>query len=86
MEPQEQCASLRLSCSSTANRRRPTGRRRSSGCRCRALRQRLSKWLGLPISVDNDANCAALAESTLGAARGTRASITVTLGTGVGCG
>jgi len=36
--------------------------------------------------VDNDANCAALAESTLGAARGTRASITVTLGTGVGCG
>ena len=50
------------------------------------LRQRLSEWLGLPISVDNDANCAALAESTLGAARGTRASITVTLGTGVGCG
>src|SRR5205814_121349 len=34
----------------------------------------------------NDANCAALAESVLGAARGTRTSITVTLGTGVGCG
>lgn len=50
------------------------------------LRERLSEWLGLSVSVDNDANCAALAESALGAARGTRTSITVTLGTGVGCG
>jgi glucokinase len=50
------------------------------------LRARLSEWLGLAVSVDNDANCAALAESVLGAARGTRTSITVTLGTGVGCG
>ena len=50
------------------------------------LRERLSEWLGLEVSVDNDANCAALAESVLGAARGTRDSITVTLGTGVGCG
>jgi glucokinase len=50
------------------------------------LRARLAEWLGLPVSVDNDANCAALAESMLGAARGTRTSITVTLGTGVGCG
>jgi len=50
------------------------------------LRERLSEWLGLSVRVDNDANCAALAESVLGAARGTRTSITVTLGTGVGCG
>jgi glucokinase len=50
------------------------------------LRARLTEWLGLPVTVDNDANCAALAEATLGAARGTRTSITITLGTGVGCG
>ena len=50
------------------------------------LRELLRARLGLPVSVDNDANCAALAESALGAARGTRTSITVTLGTGVGCG
>ncbi|HEY2956314.1 MAG TPA: ROK family protein [Candidatus Eisenbacteria bacterium] len=50
------------------------------------LGERLAARLGLPVRADNDANCAALAESTLGAARGTRTSITVTLGTGVGCG
>ena len=51
-----------------------------------ALRDILAARLGLEPAVDNDANCAALAESTIGAARGTRVSITVTLGTGVGCG
>jgi glucokinase len=50
------------------------------------LRERLSEWFGFGVNVDNDANCAALAESVLGAARGTRTSVTVTLGTGVGCG
>jgi glucokinase len=50
------------------------------------LRARLAERLELPVAVDNDANCAAFAEATLGAARGTRCSITVTLGTGVGCG
>lgn len=50
------------------------------------LRARLVERFGAPAAVDNDANCAALAEHTLGAARGARVSLTVTLGTGVGCG
>lgn len=50
------------------------------------LRDRLIERFGAPAAVDNDANCAALAEHTLGAARGARVSLTVTLGTGVGCG
>ncbi len=51
-----------------------------------ALRAHLEDLLAIPVAVDNDANCAALAEARLGAARGTRSSLTVTLGTGVGCG
>jgi glucokinase len=50
------------------------------------LRERIEARFGLPAVVDNDANCAALAEHRLGAARGARVSLTVTLGTGVGCG
>src|SRR2546426_2868819 len=50
------------------------------------LRDLRGARLGLEVRVDNDANGAALAEPALGAARGTRTSITVTLGTGVGCG
>lgn len=50
------------------------------------LRERLAARFKVPAAVDNDANCAALAEHTLGAARGARVSLTVTLGTGVGCG
>ncbi|TMQ71715.1 MAG: ROK family protein [Candidatus Eisenbacteria bacterium] len=50
------------------------------------LRERLSQRLGLPVVVDNDANLAALAEHRLGAARGARVSITVTVGTGIGAG
>jgi glucokinase len=50
------------------------------------LRETLEARLGRPVRVDNDANLAALAESRLGAARGTRVSVTITLGTGIGCG
>jgi glucokinase len=50
------------------------------------LRGELERRLDLPIAVDNDANLAALAEHRFGAARGARVSITVTLGTGIGCG
>lgn len=50
------------------------------------LRERLEARFGRPARVDNDANCAALAEHALGAARGARTSLTLTLGTGVGCG
>jgi glucokinase len=39
-----------------------------------------------PVDVQNDANCAALAEHILGAARGTDDALMVTLGTGIGGG
>jgi glucokinase len=50
------------------------------------LREEMQKHINLPVILDNDANCAALAESVAGAARGFENSITVTLGTGVGSG
>lgn len=50
----------------------------------------LRKWLwekcGLPVVVDNDANCMAYAEWKWGAGRGFRHLICLTLGTGVGGG
>jgi glucokinase len=42
--------------------------------------------LGLPVFADNDGNCAALCEARVGAARGARDAITITLGTGIGSG
>ncbi len=50
------------------------------------LRAEMQKYMDLPIILDNDANCAALAESVAGAAKGTSSSVTITLGTGVGSG
>ena len=50
------------------------------------MRARLEQALGRQVVIDNDANCAALAEHTAGAAKGARVSLTVTVGTGVGCG
>jgi glucokinase len=50
------------------------------------LGERLSASLGGRVRVDNDANCAALAEARVGAARGARVAVTFTLGTGIGCG
>ncbi|HEY6867133.1 MAG TPA: ROK family protein [Candidatus Eisenbacteria bacterium] len=50
------------------------------------LRERMAERLGGRLVVDNDANCAALAEARVGAARGARVSVTLTLGTGIGCG
>jgi glucokinase len=50
------------------------------------LQARLRERLGLEVTVENDANMAALAEHRAGAARGARVSLTVTVGTGVGCG
>ncbi len=46
----------------------------------------MERRLGLPVAVENDASCAALAESRLGAGRGVRDLIMLTLGTGVGGG
>ncbi len=50
------------------------------------FRELMRERLGLPIGVDNDANLAAFAEWRLGAGRGTRDMLMLTLGTGVGGG
>jgi glucokinase len=51
-----------------------------------AIRQQLLELLGLPVVVDNDANCAALAELRRGAAKGSTNAVVITLGTGIGAG
>ncbi|EWS99981.1 glucokinase [Intrasporangium oryzae NRRL B-24470] len=48
------------------------------------LREALSQRIDLPITVDNDANAAAWAEATFGAARGESHVVVITLGTGIG--
>jgi glucokinase len=50
------------------------------------LRQQVADVLGLPATLDNDANCAVLGEWWRGAARGTRNAIGFTIGTGIGGG
>ena len=50
------------------------------------LRQIIHDRLGLPAALDNDANCAVLGEWWMGAARGTRHAIGITIGTGIGGG
>ncbi len=50
------------------------------------LAQMLSDRLGIPTSLTNDANAAAIGEMTYGAARGMKDFIVITLGTGVGSG
>lgn len=50
------------------------------------LKNILEKKLRLPIFLDNDANLACLAEYRLGAARGAKNAVCLTLGTGVGGG
>jgi glucokinase len=46
----------------------------------------MSERLGLPVSVDNDATCAVLAEARYGAGRGCSNVVLLTLGTGIGGG
>ena len=48
--------------------------------------QMLSDKFGLPVSITNDANAAAIGEMTYGVARGLKDFIMITLGTGVGSG
>jgi glucokinase len=50
------------------------------------LRNRLEERLNLPIFVDNDANCAAVAEHRFGAGKGYKNVICLTIGTGIGGG
>ncbi len=50
------------------------------------VRDRLADRWGVPVTLDNDANGAAVAEWTYGAARGARSAVVVTMGTGIGGG
>jgi glucokinase len=51
-----------------------------------AFREEMQHRVGLPVEVENDASCAALAEFAFGAGRGARDMLILTLGTGVGGG
>jgi fructokinase len=66
-----------------------TGKLKNSNSQClnhERLQADLESDLGLPFVTANDANCFALAEATLGAARGFPTVFGVILGTGVGGG
>jgi glucokinase len=50
------------------------------------LRDLMTERLGLPVFIDNDANCAALAEHLYGAGKGADNVVLLTIGTGIGGG
>ncbi len=50
------------------------------------LREEMKKYFDIPVYLENDANCAALAEAKFGVSKGYKNSITITLGTGIGGG
>ena len=50
------------------------------------LRKLFHRSLSIPLYIENDANCAALAEFLVGAGRDSKRFVTITLGTGVGAG
>jgi glucokinase len=50
------------------------------------IRDLMSRRLGLPVALDNDANAAILAEHRFGAARGADNAVMLTVGTGIGGG
>jgi glucokinase len=56
------------------------------GWRDLPLRDLVSGRLGLPVTLDNDANCATVGEWWQGAARGGRTVVGFTIGTGIGGG
>ena len=50
------------------------------------LRNHMAQRYGRPVAIDNDGNAAAIAEWRIGAGRGTRDMVMLTLGTGIGGG
>ena len=48
------------------------------------VRDRLAERIGVPVVLDNDANCAARAELDAGALRGVSSALLITVGTGIG--
>jgi len=50
------------------------------------MRRLIREIIDIPVYIGNDANCAAMAESVAGAAKGAADSVTITLGTGIGSG
>lgn len=58
----------------------------ASGKIVKLAEQLSAKLSGIPVSLTNDANAAAVGEMTYGVARGMKDFITITLGTGVGSG
>lgn len=48
------------------------------------VRRRLAERLGVPVVLENDANCAAHAELTAGVLRGASSALLITVGTGIG--
>jgi fructokinase len=66
-----------------------TGLIKNSNTQCLVgmpLKEDIERMLGMRISMDNDANCFAMAESTMGAAMGYGVVFGVIMGTGVGGG
>lgn len=51
-----------------------------------AIQDRLKSALGVPVVIDTDVNCAAMAEHALGNARNCDPTVYITVGTGVGVG
>lgn len=51
-----------------------------------AIRKEIQKYINKPVYLENDANCAAIAESVAGAAKDATFAVIVTIGTGIGGG
>ena len=50
------------------------------------IRSEIEKYIDVPIYLENDANCAAIAESVAGAAKDVEYAVVITIGTGIGGG
>ena len=50
------------------------------------IRELIAEKFDVPVFIDNDANCAALAEQSFGAAKGAANALMLTIGTGIGGG